>query len=522
MVTEIPMYAEWRLDSPAFFSYEEEDGFLGVDYTDGVDHRFKGITTLGPLLNSIDLSAVGGTPADANGQSEITGPSSVEYAHIIRGTDPAKVQLSNMTVFDPAVSLAEAATGILYTKSTAGTEEVSLFMDNTAYRVITAVGAGAAADTHSANASANISRIGGYGSPANRVALLGRSGGAGTARNTVRNNILTGAVTMVTPTLSTIATIAGEEMIPTSFALDGDFWIIGTSNGPYFLDKDFGEFRPLIDEIDQNAEHCVAMSKYFPLGVIIPLKDGVRFSKNLNGASVGAEKWRGNRSPVHPWVTAAAASNKWLMMMHRNEITSETYQVAWRAAEEEDGALGGHPLVPFVIGKVAANAHSRYLRYTGQRGGRTLPTFMAGRGSNALYFGEGRTAVYADDTAFEYAASGTMHLTELTRLPAWEKEIVGWEMEVEGMASTETLSVSFTVDGRETIPAGVASRNGLERWRCPADRQIRGRYIKPQITFARGGTVTNSPKIRKGRFRVFFYRRPVRADDYYWPWELPS
>jgi hypothetical protein len=54
-----------------------------------------------------------------------------------------------MGVVDSGVSVAEAVTSMLYTKSAAGTEEIVLGMDNTAYHVITTVGN--TTDTASAN-----------------------------------------------------------------------------------------------------------------------------------------------------------------------------------------------------------------------------------------------------------------------------------------------------------------------------------------------------------------------------------
>mgnify|MGYP003678935122 CR=1 FL=1 len=88
---------------------------------------------------------------------------------------------------------------------------------------------------------------------------------------------------MQSPNWNTIATLVGVDPLKfTGFALDGSLWVIGTSNGPYMLDRAQAEFFPLIPEIDNDEVNSVGMTTWYPreMGVIIPLR-GLVGSRDL-------------------------------------------------------------------------------------------------------------------------------------------------------------------------------------------------------------------------------------------------
>lgn len=506
-----PLYAvEWDLNGSAFHSVQDASGYLGTDYTQNVDHRWRGIgLVLGPKLNSLDLSAAGGTAANANGQAEIT-VSGTDIAYIIRGTKWCKVKLSDMSIISDGTetALGEAATSVLYVKSANGSERMVFGMADTIFRIITSFATGAT-DTHSAHTGSKKYRIFGYGTPSNTLVGLGK--GSGTPENVVESVALTGTVVPNSATFAGRATIAGREFTFTGFARDGNFWIVGTSDGPYYLDSDFSEFRPLIPELGINVAHCANMLETSFFGTLIPLANGLRQSRYLSGQSIGVEKWPGNRSPVLPPVTGiAAGGEKWFYTWHRNAITSASYLVAWRPVEAGDDHA--NPFTPFVVGYTTSVVG--YCRYIDTRGGRTLPTFMAGRDTDALYWGDGRTAAFPDDTSYQYESSGTWYGTEMrTRTMS---DLVGWEIIGGTYNATNYAVVSVRLDGRETIqlggPVNSYGNDGVYRYMLPANESIKGMQVRPQIALTGSGT-TNTPVVP--RFRLLFKNLPTMVDGRY-------
>ena len=298
--------SRWRVDGPALLSEQQyEGGPLGCDYTEGIDCRWPGRMVLGPLMTVLDCAAAGGTVANTNGfavapvSMQAAGP----FLYAIRGTKWAKIKITaaaaalTLSSDDTEGALGEAATDIEYSRNAAGTEEIIIGMDNTAARVITTVGAGAT-DTDAAvtgNYKWRIIGLAGSVSAAREVACFGR--GTGTPQNLAQQVTLSTTVTLVTPTVTLRSTMGGEPIVFTGFAMDGDFWIVGTSNGPYYIDPNFNTFRPLIDELDQDNAHCGQMTTWRLLGpaVLIPLKRFIElfFHVSLDGDSTYVYRIRG-------------------------------------------------------------------------------------------------------------------------------------------------------------------------------------------------------------------------------------
>lgn len=527
--------AEWRVDGPDLFSFETEDGYLGRDYGSNTDGRWEGLDTLGPLINAITLSthdsahdaSIPGTPAfvpgttlipgsalaaaDADGQDSF-GP----YAYIMRGQQPAKVLLSDMTLKRTGRTFPEPARTVLRTRSRAeiAPDELSAGLGEAApYEVLTIAAPGVNSDTWQANddgATATVLAT----APDRIVALTGE---------TVTGNILTGAVTMRSPNWNTVATLTGEPVEMTGFGLDGSLWVIGTSNGPYMLDSDTAEFFPLIDEIDPDPENSRGMTSWFPIGVIIPLRDGVRYQAGGSGESWGVEQFGRNTSPVQGYPTGHAGSTKWLYQALYNEEAGDTYLIAWRP--RESGDRHPHPLTPFVIARFT-DTPSRYLSYIGRANGlRTNPTLMGGYGSNAFWMTVGRTSREIDDANYRYAASGSTHLTELRRSPSTLKDVELVEFEADHCSLTQTITVSLAMDGVTAVALdgnrtygdgrtmnGTVISDGFQRILATDDSgkplaTLSGRRIKPLIAYATASS-SAAPQLL-GNFRVYYRERPL-------------
>lgn len=500
--------AEWQLSGPGLLSVQQGN-LLGVDYTTGVDTRWEGVACLGPLISTLSLSAAGGTPANVNGfaVAPLTMQAAGPFLYAIRGTKWAKVKLTSgvnaltLSSDDTEGALTEAATSILYTKSAAGTEEISIGMDDTPYHVITAVGSGAT-DTDAANTGGYQARILASAdsvSAAKQIALLGR--GTTSVQNLAQQVTLTGTVTMAAPTVTTRATMSGESIIFTGFALDAEFWIVGTSNGPYYLDEKLREFRPLIDELDQNTAHCVNMAQWSLLGpgVLIPLARSTRKSQDLRGGSVGPEVYRENTSPVTGACTAFAGSELWGYMPFYNAVTDRTYLCAVRP--RLPGDWHGYPLSYFPIADLGAGIECRAMAYTGTTGSRTMPMVALGRDSDMGYFNEGRINRFIDDTSYTYAASGTLYLTELRQEPHKWKEVEWIRLETEGCTSARTVTVKLrVVSGRgvaTTVQVGAPiTSDGWHHLRVKRGQGLENaRFIKPQIEFSTNSSAA-SPKVK--------------------------
>ena len=505
--------ATWQPWGPGLQSIEDIStgtGWLGVDYTTGCDTRWPGRVTLGPLLTSLDCSGAGGTTANANGLALSNGMNATKFIYVIRGTKWAKIKASDMSLISDGTetALGEAATSILYTKTAAGTEEISFGMAATAYRVITTVG-NTTTDTHSANSSSKKLRTLGKGSPADTYAGLGQDGSSN--ENTIYHNVLTGSTTMASPNWVTRATLTDSIQF-TGFGMSGNAWVPGTNDGPYVLDNDFQRFKPLIPELDLNTNHCAQMDTWKLLnGLIIPLNNGLLLMRNEAQTSsfIGVEKYPFNTSPITGRVSALAGTPRWLYLNYYNPVTTDTYLMAARPRQAGDPF--GQEVVYFPLAKMASTA-SNFLSNIGTYGSRTLPTLVMGKNSDVYWFSEGRLDQFPDDTSYTYAASGSLYLTEMRREPHWMKEIDYVEFETAGCTSTETITMKIGYDGNATAQVGAAvTSNGLQRFRMPKTGDAKGRRIKLQFDFARGGTTTATPQI-VSTVRVGFHYRALVVD----------
>ena len=498
--------ATWQPWGPAFNSVEDTRygrGELSVDYTDNVDTRWPNQVVLGPLKTVVDCAAAAGTVANVNGFALSGTIHATVKLFAIRGTKWAKIKASDMTLLSDGseTALAEAATDIIYTKTSAGTQEISVGMAATAYRGITTAN-DTATDTHSANDDAELVRIFGLGWPADRI--------VGLAGNVVKANILTGSVTMDAPTWATLATIAGEALTPTGFVMDGKDMIPCYDNGPYFLDSDYNRFRPLIDEIDTNSANGKQATTWYALGAIIPLYNGTRYQKYLVGRSIGPETYPENMSPVQGRTTAVAATNQGLYLWIYNEPNDDTYICFCKPSTKDGKELDFYPLM------TVDNTNCDAAEFIGTAlGARTNPTMVFGHDDDVAHFTLGRTTRDIDDANYTYATSGTLYLTEMRRAPKMLKKIKRVMFETSGCntsGETITFQVRVTdergVEITEQIGAAITT-NGMQILTTPDP--IIGWRIRPQVVFA-SNTSSASPAI-ESVITIEYDEMPLRVNQ---------
>ena len=338
------------------------------------------------------------------------------------------------------------------------------------------------------------------------------------AQRTLKGNIQTGTVTMTSPSLDVVATITEKDITFTGFAMDGNLWLVSTSDGPYMLDSQTGDFFPLISELDSDLQNGIHTQRWFPMGVIIPLHFGLRYQNFGQGASFGPEEFNMNASPVQGQPTGIAPTPRELFTIIHNDSTGDSYLVSW--TPRRPGDQHGNPMSPYVIAKFTST-NSKFLRWLGTVDSvRTSPTLAGGYGSDCFYITCGRTSRWIDDSLYSYAASGTTYLTELRRQPGLIKDVEFVEIGLAGtMSATQTVTVGLSLDGGSTYQDFAASTAaGHTRLLASAsgvpDTNFQGgRKIKPRIVYA-SDSATAVPQVEY--FRIFYRIRPtmVRVMEY--------
>lgn len=536
-------FAEWRTDGHDFNSFEDissgaSAGYLGRDWGENTDGRNLGVDTLGPLVNVVDLSTYdnplqggllgggaqsaslilgGGATAgsgglgpseivaDSNGFASIV-TSSDTYGYVNRGTRPAKVALSDMTLKESGLTLTNPGTSIIATSPALQTvrNEVSIAQGTSPYVVLQQgnVGIPPATDTwltNSANEDATV-----FGQAPDRVVLL--------HENNVKGNIQTGSVTMAAPNWLTVTDEMPYGVLPTGFAMDGNLWVIGTSDGPYMLDSLTRKFFPIMSELDNDDANCVNTGEWFAVGVIIPLAYSLRYQKYGSGASFGPETFPINTSPVQGTPTAVAGSPRELFTVEQNPDTGDAYLIAWYPREAGDRHSG--ILSPYTIAKFDST-DSDYLAWVGTVNGlRVNPTLMGGYGSDSFYITTGRTSRWIDDSNYRYTPTGTTYLTEMRRLRNVIADIEFVEFEAGGTLSpTQTITVALSMDGGAYTAIGASqTTTGFKRLLAasggiPTDTFHGIHKIKPSITYVTDDS-SEAPQV-VGPLRVYYRTRPT-------------
>lgn len=388
--------------------------------------------------------------------------------------------------------------------------------DTAGYQVLSVadIGEPPGADTIAENSAGEPSRI--FGQDSKQVIAL--------AGNTVRTNILLGAVTMDAPNWQLVSTLTGRRNATkfTGFAVDGNLWIAGTNDGPQYIEEHEGEFNPLIPEIELSDENCRQMTTWYPMGVVIPLRDGIRYSQALSGESWGPERFLGNSSAVQGYPTGVGTSLKWLVTAIYNEVTGVTWLVAWRPRQAGDSHP--YPFSPYVIGKVPSSAVARFVQYVGYADGRrTTPAWIAGRNDGACWWLDGRTSRFIDDTSYRFALSGTTYGSELY-LDGTLADIEAVEFMTANCTASRTVTPKISIDGGASyISLAAQTTNGFHRVLAVSGgvplSTLQGAYrIKEAHDFATNVN-TSAPQIISP-IRVYWRWRPVLLRDFEYDLEL--
>lgn len=496
----MPFSYRWLVGGPGLFSVEDvANGYLGSDYNTACDGRWGDGIRLGPLMTTLDCSGAGGTAANATDIALSRTMNSTKFAYVIRGTKWAKIKLSDMSLVSDGTetALSEAATCVQYSASAGGVEMLSFGMLSTAFENITTVGNGAT-DTHSANNESFKFRIIRQGYPGNTYFGLGERDT--TVANNVSSNKLTGSVTMDASSFSDRSTVSGEPIQFNSMCFIGNILVLGTSNGPYYLDDQFQEFRPMIPEVAQNATYnCLVLKTWSKIGgnAICSLAKGVvLISANGVEAVVGPEEFPFNTSPITSPMLAFTAGERWGYGVFYNVPAGDSYLCAIR--DRKAGEPGGNLLSYYPLTKFP----STYVGFaedidTGDAA-RTNPTIMLGEDSDVQWFTEGRAYREIDDTNYTYASSGIAYLTETRRDAGMQKYIKSVEFFTSGCDANKTVKLTLTVrdprlGGTKDIDICTYKTNGYHRFEIPDP--LYADTIKPYFTLTTNSS-SASPVVR--------------------------
>lgn len=515
---------EWRVDGPDLFSHARLGEYLGRHYGVNTDGRWKGIDCLGPLVNFIDVddydnvhapsllgtsNTVLGTDFFLGGYAAAPTESigmalfqalGIWYAYVIRGQFPAKIKISNLTAMPPGIILPAVATDIIATTNDviAIRRELSIAMGNTAYKTLKEPDVADSGDTWQDNADLEPATK--FGAAPDRTVLL--------HEKTAKGNIQEAAVTMTTPDWQDVATLKNEDITFTAFALDGNLWLLGTSRGPFFLNADTGVFEAIMPELDYSEENSKGMIRWFPIGTVIPMADGLRYSKGLSGESFGPEKFLGNSSPVQGTSGGGSGSTRWFLTPLYNAQTDETYLVMWRPRQADD--VHPYPMSPYTIARFSS-VRSKWTRYIGTVNGvRTNPLWMGGYGAGVYYLTGGRTSREIDDANYTFAASGTTYLTELQLEEIGDIEC--FEFMADDAAAGKTIQLAVSIDRAAAVTVGSAvTSEGFQRVYAssggiPQSTVHGGHFIRPEIRYATNSSAI-TPRVL-GWLRMRWRSRP--------------
>jgi len=516
----VQQVAEWSVSGPNLNSFEDLDrGVLSVDYSSGVDTRWKDLAILAPAMTAITAPAATYTRTPAHAAS-LTGAlnASALYLYVLSGREPYKIKLSTATAYDTSIDLAENGTCLLATKADGGTEELSIGMAATAYHVVTAVGTDGAADTASANNEGKLAEFLGE-APDREIALSGKS---------IHGNVLSGTVTMDASAWASIGTVP-QNPTPTGFAMDGDELCLGYNYGPVMLDNRTETFFRLMPELGRSSQNGHAMTTWYPVGVLIPTVRSLRYLHNRTGESCGPETFQTNTSPVQGYCQALAGTDRWLFASFYDEAGADSYLCAARPRQAGDPHT--NPLSWYVLYQ-DLDVQSRFIvDVDTANGALTSPTVYYGVGNNVAWFVRGRYPREIDDGLYRFpTASKTLYLTELRRQPSMVKDLQAVEFLSAGCAAARTLTVGFAMDGgaANTLTGsldhtsgatlnGVVNTNGSQRILFVDDSSVplswaTGIRIKPQVAFITSDA-TISPQII-GRFRLTYQLRALLQKVY--------
>ena len=509
--------AKWDPSTPAFNSYEN-GAPLTTDYNLNTDGRFPGILQLGPLLTTIALNAAdGAAPSVTNVKRGVFSESmeTEDYLAVIRGKRLATVATSTRTLTSDgtATAFSDNAVWIHFSKAEAGTEFLSVPLTGTGIeQEVTAIGG--ASYTFTANNESIINRVLGSNTSRDAGGQVFGLGVTASVENTVRSNSITGAVTPDASAWVERSLLTGPNVTFTGIAWWNNFIYVGTNNGPYYVNDDFQAFQLRIPEAANaaSANNCSGMFAWSKLGVVIPMERETRLFVGPDGVRMGPEAFDNNTSIVRGRITGGDANELWAMVPVYNPFTDQTFLCAIRPRMGKENSIHRAPVSYFPIAKLTDGHECQMVKWAGTKGSVANGTWYCGDDDDLVWFVEGKTDRFPDDTALTYAASGTWYGTEIRRDPDKEKKPVCLIFETANCAvSNETVTVNFryidrTGTARTTTGGVTVTTNGKQIIPWPKDMEFWATRFRPEIALARGATTTNTPRVI-GDFEVIWEER---------------
>lgn len=536
------MQAEWRVDGPAFNSFEDTrfgQGVLSTDYNDNTDGRWSNLLMLAPAFTSIDCGTndSSDTVADAHDSALATSANGGHFLYVARGTRSTKllVGATSLTLETTgSFQLGSGAAGyvvtsLISTRNATGATEVSLGVGTGVYEVITTVANSTGSDTHSANNESKTARI--FGQADDRVVGLG---GADDERR-VAGNILSGSVGMDASAWADIADIDGPQTLQfTGFAMDRQLMVLGTSKGPYIINRQFGRFFPVRDDMAHNTENCRHMTQWFdPVNLSIPLVDSLRRMVNGSSESWGIETFTRNTSPVQGYVTGQDGNARWFRTAYYDVVTDDSWIVDWRVTRYGDPEPD-HVMQPFVVGHFT-DTNVRFMRWLDTVDGTmTNPHWVMGYNDDIAIQRAGRSAYLTNeykDANYVFQTSGAWYGTEMRRHDNMVMDFEFVELTSDDCDSNDTVTIGFSTNGGTSYTSltgtldysggstlnGVINTDGYQKVLLVDNSNVplataTGRVFKPKLTLA-AGAATASPKVI-GKLRLTYRLRPAMVRVY--------
>ena len=528
------MYASWRTDGPAFNSAEDLTrgaGLLSACCSINTDGRWPGRLMLGPAVTVIDCSGndSGDTVEDAHDYAVVSSAND-DFLYVLRGTRPAKIDLSDNTN-EPAMNqLVASGSSIISTVAEDGSKQVSIgFPDtsNNEYVVASTINdAGGGADTFSDNDEAEEISIFFQGD--DRVFGLG---GYGNTRR-ISGNILSGTTDMKASAWETITQVSGYEGLTfTGGAMDKESPVPGTNRGPMLLNSRFGRFFFPRGAASANSENCRQMVTWLsPIDLSIPMKDGTLRQLHGDSVSWGLTTFHRNESVVQGYVTGQDGSERWFWQAVKDETTDDVHIIAWRPTLHTD-LDQEHAMQPFPI-ITLTDTSSKFIYYAGTVNGvRTNPTWYIGHDDDVASITAGRANYFNaeyKDANYRFQTSGHWDGTDMRRHESMLMDPEAVEFISEDCGASDTITIGYSTDGGTTYTDlsgtlthasgatlnGVVDTDGYQRVLFidnSAVPNVTGvRTFKPRLTFA-AAAATSSPKVR-GYMRLTYWLRPELID----------
>jgi hypothetical protein len=386
-----------------FRGWEEENGYLGVDYTDGADTRWDGRVVCGPLLTTTTLTtSPTGTTANTNAFAVVKDTGGTDTLYVARGTKTAKRNCSDLTNRDEnSAALAERVTGLHVTQLTSGTPQLTQFMAGTAYRVTTTIATGDTDDTHVANSGSEVLRIG----------FDGEQRVVGALNQSLRSNVLDSGVSMSSPNWTPLARYNDIPITPTGGCMVNGTLILGHDRGASAITASDGRLTNLIPILPADTENGRA-TRFNPwFGALVPTKNGLYAIYDGYSQRIGPEAFSRNES-IQGYFTGSESDGNYQYMTYRDEINSLTYLFALRPVQPDDHMPPGPSAAWFCIASFSDVSEAVF--NMGLAGGRTNPLLLLGKGSDMYSIVMGRSPRWIADGNYLYQTNTdqSVYLTE--------------------------------------------------------------------------------------------------------------